>query len=76
MSRLDKAKEYLNTLRVGLSILSAFIMALGGGAGSMYNAGNFGTMFWFSVVTMALCIASGFVIIKKIKEKTEEIEDL
>lgn len=51
-------------------------MALGGGAGSMYNAGNFGTMFWFSVVTMALCIESGFVIIKKIKEKTEEIEDL
>ena len=74
MSKLDKIKEELNTLRLAISILSAFLIALGGDIGSMYNVGNLGAMFWLALCFLLLCVTIGFVIVKKIKEKTQEIE--
>ena len=74
MSKLDKIKEELNTLRLAISILSAFLIALGGALGSMYNIENFGAMFWLAAFFMILCIFAGFLVIGKIKEKTRDIE--
>jgi ABC-type bacteriocin/lantibiotic exporter with double-glycine peptidase domain len=76
MARIDKIKEVLNSLRVGLSIISAFIITLGGVLGNFYNKEMFSLLFWITFGLIIVFIVSGFVIIHKIKTKTNELEDL
>ena len=44
VAKIDKIKETLNSLRVGLSIISAFIITLGGVLGNLYNKEIFGLL--------------------------------
>jgi len=45
LTRIDKIKETLNSLRVGLSIVSAFIITLGGVLGSLYKSEDIELLF-------------------------------
>ena len=45
MAKIDKVREILNSLRIALTIISAFIIALGGGLGSLYKNNEFGILF-------------------------------
>ena len=76
MSKIDKVKEVLNSLRVGLSIVSAFIITLGGVLGSLYKSTTINLLFWLTFVLEIIFVVVGFIIIHKIKIKTNEIEDL
>ena len=76
MAKIDKIKEILNSLRVGLSIISAFIITLGGVLGNFYNQGMFGILFWITFGLILVFIVSGFIMIHKIKIKTDELEEL
>jgi hypothetical protein len=76
MGKLDAVKEVLNSLRAALNVITAFLIALGGAMGALYNAGNVGILFWLSAVLMAAFIVAGFIIIMSIKKKTKEIEEL
>jgi Ni,Fe-hydrogenase I cytochrome b subunit len=76
MSKVDKIKETLNTLRVGLSIVSAFLITLGGVLGSFYNDGNIGILFWITFLSILVLVFVGYVIIHKLKTKTDELEEL
>ena len=76
MAKIDKIKETLNSLRVGLSIISAFIITLGGVLGNLYNKEIYGLLFWLTTVIFFLFLMAGFVIIHKIRIKTDELEDL
>jgi len=76
MSKIDKVKETLNSLRVGLSIVSAFIITLGGVLGNLYNNADFSLIFWLTSILFFLFLISGFVIIHKIRLKTDELEEL
>ena len=48
MAKIDKVKETLNSLRVGLSIISALLIALGGALGSLYKNKKIDFIFWIS----------------------------
>ena len=76
MSKLDKIKESLSSLRIGLSIVSVFVLSLGGALGGMYRSGELGFVFWFSVVLMAGFMLVAIVIVRTIKNKTDELEEL
>jgi len=76
MGKIDKVKEVLNSLRVGLSIVSAFIITLGGVLGSLYKSATIDLLFWLTFVLEMIFIMVGFIIIHKIKIKTNEMEDL
>ena len=76
MARIDKIKETLNTLRIGLSIISAFIMMLGGSLGNFYKNGDFGILFWIVFLFILGFVILGYIIIYKIRNKTDELEDL
>ncbi|MGE4296262.1 MAG: hypothetical protein AB7E49_11220 [Campylobacterales bacterium] len=76
MSKLDKIKESLNSLRIGLSIVSVFVLSLGGALGGMYRSGDLDFVFWFSAVLMAGFILTGIVIVRTIRNKTDELEEL
>jgi hypothetical protein len=48
MSKLDQIKEILNTLRLALSLLTAFLIALGGAIGTLFKSGDTGFYFGFA----------------------------
>ncbi len=76
MAKIDEIKESLNTLRTALSLLSAFLIAMGGALGTLFKGGDTGALFWMCVFFMMLFIFAGFVVITKIKQKTKEIGEL
>jgi hypothetical protein len=76
MGKLDAVKEDLNSLRAALNVITAFLIALGGAMGALYNTGNVGVLFWLSAVLMTAFIISGFMTVISIKKKTREIEEL
>ena len=50
MSKIDKIKETLNSLRVGLSIISAVLITLGGTLGALYKKDEIDFIFWVSSI--------------------------
>ena len=76
MAKIDKIKETLNSLRVGLSIISAMLIALGGTLGSLYKKNEIDFIFWIVSLLFFILLIMGFVIIHKIRIKTDELEDL
>jgi membrane protein YdbS with pleckstrin-like domain len=76
MAKIDKIKETLNSLRVGLSIISAFIITLGGALGSLYNGNHVDLLFWMTFVFILVFVVVGYVIIHTIRLKTDELEEL
>ena len=76
MAKIDKIKETLNSLRVGLSIVSALLITLGGTLGSLYKKEEIDIIFWLSSALFFGFLLVGFIIIHKIKLKTDELEEL
>ena len=76
MSQLDKLKETLNTLRAALAIIAALLIALGSGVGVMFEKNNFGFLFITSIVVMLILVLAGFLIVRTINKKTNEIGEL
>ena len=76
MAKIDKIKETLNSLRVGLSIISAFIITLGGALGSLYSRNHIDLLFWMTFVFILVFVVAGYVIIHTIRLKTDELEEL
>jgi len=76
MAKIDKIKETLNSLRVGLSIISALLITRGGSLGNLYKKNEIYFIFWMVSFLFFVFLLIGFVIIHKIKIKTDELEDL
>ena len=73
MAKIDLVKESLNTLRTMLTMLSAFLITVGGGVAVLFQRADVGVLFW---IGMTLFIIAGFMVIAKIRQKTIEIGEL
>ena len=76
MAKIDKIKETLNSLRIGLSIISALLITLGGTLGHLYKNNEIDFIFWVASFLFFGFLMVGFVIIHNIKIKTDALEDL
>lgn len=76
MAKIDKIKETLNSLRVGLSIISALLITLGGAIAGLYKKSEIDIIFWIASFLFFNFLFIGFIFIHKIKIKTDELEDL
>lgn len=74
MSKLDKIKEELNTLRLAISILSAFLIAPVVHWVQMYNIENFRCYVLACRIFYDFVYICRFFSCGKIKEKTRDIE--
>ena len=73
MQNVEKIKETLNTLRVVLTICSAFIITLGGALGSMINNGTNDYLFWLSFCLFELFLLSAIIVLVRIVKITKNI---
>ncbi len=74
MSKLDKQKEILTTLRVFFSVLMAVVVAIGSGLASLVNSNTLNETFYigFSLEIVFICLIT-FVLIR-LKKETDKIE--
>ena len=76
MGKIDKAKEFINMLKVYLGILTALIIADISGTARLFNAGNTHATFWLGIVS---AVALSFIFVKLAKfihKKIDELEEM
>ena len=75
MAKVEKIKEILNSLRVGLSIISALIITLGGTLGNLYKHNEIDFIFWVTAILFFIAIFISINLIHKIKIYIDKLED-
>jgi len=76
MSKLDKAKEYIGTLKVYMGILAAVVMAVVSGTVKLFNAGTIETTFWVGILSIFVLSFLFVKLVKHAHNKIDELEDL
>lgn len=76
MTKIDKIKETLNTLRVLLSLSVGLILGLSAKVSDLYDRDIFDTRFYLSLVAINLLIVIILYIANKIKKNTNDIGDI
>lgn len=76
MSQIDKIKESLNTLRILLSLLVGLVAALTSAVSGYYDQGDFGVRFYLALALINLMAVAIAVIFRKIRKRTDELEEL
>lgn len=52
MGKIDKAKEYINMLKVYMGIVIALLISDVSGTAKLFNAGKVGVTFWLGIVLL------------------------
>ena len=76
MAKLDEVKEYLTTLRVFFTVMIAVMVAIGNGVVNSYRQEAYDILFWIGCASEVVLMLSVIMVIRKIKDKTQEIKDL
>ncbi len=74
MSKLDKQKETLTTLRVFFSVFMAIIVAISGSLVTMIKENSFDITFYFGFLVVVVFSGAVVGIVIQLKRKTDEIE--
>ena len=75
-AKIDEVKEFINTLRVYLSIITAIILAMGTGVSKIYLSNNIGLLFWIGIFFVVLLISIFAIISKTIHTNIKKLKDL
>ena len=76
MSKLDKAKEYINMLKVYMGILIALLISDISGTVKLFQNNDTSTAFWFGVVSIILLSLAFVKLAKYAHKKIDELEEL
>lgn len=76
MGKIDEVKEFLNTLRVAMSIAFGILVILIGSIVKRYDAEKIDILFWAGILFALAIMGIIVLIILKITKKTKEIKDL
>ena len=76
MSKLDKAKEYINMLKVYMGIIIALIISDVSGTAKLFNAEKIGVTFWLGIVSTIVLSLLFMKLAKYVHRKIDELEEL
>lgn len=76
MSKLDRAKEYINMLKVYMGILIALLISDISGTVKLFQNNDTSTAFWFGVVSIILLSLAFVKLAKYAHKKIDELEEL
>lgn len=75
MSKLDRKKELLTTLRAGFGIIVAIILTISAGLIKIYYANSVDMIFYIGALFDLVLVLALFVIVKYLIKNIQEIED-
>jgi len=76
MSKLDKAKEYINMLKVYMGIIIALIISDISGTAKLFNAEKIGITFWIGIISTIILSLLFMKLAKYVHRKIDELEEL
>ena len=76
MSKLDKTKEILNSIRIAISISFGMLALIVTGIIKRYDANKIDELFWLGIVAIVVIIFLILSLIIKLSKRTNEIEEL
>jgi uncharacterized membrane protein len=76
MAKIDEIKEFINTLRTYLSIITAIILAIGAGVSKLYLSMEINLLFWIGIVFIVLLIIIFSIISRTIHVNVKKLKDL
>ncbi len=76
MADLDKAKDYINNIRLYMTMCVALIISVGSGITRMFEVDNFSYIFFIANVLLILLLLIFIFLAKKLHKKTDELKDI
>jgi len=76
MADLDRAKDFINNIRLYMTIIVAVILSVGSGIARMYNADNFNYLFYASNILILIFILIFVFLARLLHKKTDKLKDI
>ena len=76
MSKVEKVKEILNTIRIAISISFGMLALIVTGIIKRYDSNKVDELFWLGIVAASVIVILIFSLILKLSKRTNEIEEL
>jgi len=76
MAKLDRAKDFINNIRLYMTMCLALIISIGSGISKMYVAQNLSYIFFIGNVLLVLLLFIFIFLAKKLHQKTDELKDI
>jgi len=76
MGKIDRAKEYINMLKVYMGIVIALLISTVSGTAKLFNADKIGTMFWLGIITVFVLSTVFIKLAKYAHKKIDELEEI
>ena len=76
MSKVEKVKEILNTIRIAISISFGMLALIVTGIIKRYDANKIDELFWLGITAASVIVILIFSLITRLSKRTNEIEAL
>ena len=76
MADLDRAKDFINNIRLYMTMCLALIISIGSGISKLYVAGNFNYIFFIGNILVLILLLIFILLAKKLHKKTDELKDI
>ena len=76
MADLDRAKDFINNIRLYMTMCLALIISIGSGISKMYVAQDFNYIFFVGNVLLISLLLIFVFLAKKLHKKTDELKDI
>jgi len=76
MGKIDKAKEFINILKVYMGILIALIISDISGTARLFNAEKIGITFWLGIISIIVMSLMFLKLAKYVHRKIDDLEEI
>jgi TM2 domain-containing membrane protein YozV len=76
MANIDRAKDFINNIRLYMTIIVAIILSMGSGTAKMYNAGNFNYLFYAANSLLLIFMLIFALLARFLHKKTDDLKDI
>ena len=76
MAELDKARDFINNIRLYMTMCLALIISLGSGISNMYVSDDYGYIFFIGNILLLILLLVFAYLAKKLHQKTDELKDI
>jgi len=76
MAELDRAKDYINNIRLYMTMCLALIIAIGSGISKIYLSGHSGFIFFLGNILLILLLIIFIYLAKVLHKRTDALKDI